>query len=246
MRRSGPDLRRLMAPGAAGGGRRMALRRPGRAPLAFMGAGGLGGAARGPSASPRQAAETAAAHPAAPSGSAAALPARAKTRVSQAAFNEDADGARVVLSADAPLLYTAYEPRPDLLVVDLPGTDLSPDFASPAGSGSLVTAIRIEPVLEMGKPLTRISLTHQAGLRSDVRGVGGRGLAISFEPAVPPAEPAAALTAETVTAAAEAAVAPPPVVWAQPRARAAAPQGEPAHQLEESRVSGETGAEVPG
>ena len=51
--------------------------------------------------------------------SAASAP-RAAARVSQAAFNEDADGARVVLSANAPLLYTAYEPRPDLLVVDLP------------------------------------------------------------------------------------------------------------------------------
>src|SRR5438876_1010724 len=214
MRPSGPDLRRTMASGATGGAMRMALRRPAMAIVAFMLAAALGCAARGPNASPRQTAETAAAHPAAPPESAAALPARARTRVSQAAFNEDADGARVVLSADAPLLYTAYEPRPDLLVVDLPGTDLSPGFAAPAGAGFLVTAIRIEPVLEMGKPLTRISLTHQAGLRSDVRGVGGRGLAISFEPAASPAEPAAALTAEAVPAAVEPAAAPPQTVVA--------------------------------
>src|SRR5437870_4874132 len=43
----------------------------------------------------------------------------ASTKITQAAFNEDADGARVVLSSDAPLLYTSYEPRPNLLVVDL-------------------------------------------------------------------------------------------------------------------------------
>src|SRR5882672_1789775 len=177
MRPSGPDLRRTMASGATGGAMRMALRRPAMAIVAFLLAAAWGCAARGPSASPRQAADKAAARPAASSESAAALPGRASTHGSQAAFNEDADGARVVLSADAPLLYTAYEPRPDLLVVDLPGTDLSPGFVVPAGSGSLVTAIRIEPVLEMGKPLTRVSLTHQAGLRTDVRGVGGRGLA---------------------------------------------------------------------
>ena len=41
-------------------------------------------------------------------------------QVTQAAFNEDDDGARVVVSADAPLVYTAYEPRPDLLVVEMP------------------------------------------------------------------------------------------------------------------------------
>jgi type IV pilus assembly protein PilQ len=221
---------------------RMAFRRPAMAIVAFMLAAALGCAARGPSASPGQAAETAAAHPAASSGSSPALPARAAARISQAAFNEDADGARVVLSADAPLLYTAYEPRPNLLVVDLPGADLSPGFAAPAGAGSLVTAIQIEPVLEMGKPLTRISLTHQAGLPSDVRSVG-RGLAISFEPAAPRAEPAV-LASEPVPAAADPAAMPAPAVVAEEIARPAPPQGELAHQLEEVRVSGESAQEV--
>ena len=228
---------------------RMAFRRPAMAIVAFMLTAALGCTARGPSASPGQAAETAAAHPAASSGSSPALPARAATRISQAAFNEDADGARVVLSADAPLLYTAYEPRPNLLVVDLPGADLSPGFAAPAGAGSLVTAIQIEPVLEMGKPLTRISLTHQAGLLSDVRSIG-RGLAISFEPAAPRAEPAVQASegvptaAEPLPAAADPPAMPAPAVVAEEIARPAPPQGELAHQLEEVRVSGESAQEV--
>src|SRR5437879_7576348 len=37
-------------------------------------------------------------------------------QVTQAAFNEDGDGARIVLSADAPLLYQSYEPPPDPLL----------------------------------------------------------------------------------------------------------------------------------
>ena len=43
----------------------------------------------------------------------------ASVKITQAAVNEDADGARLVLSSNAPLLYTSYEPRPDLLIVDL-------------------------------------------------------------------------------------------------------------------------------
>src|SRR5215470_472636 len=41
-------------------------------------------------------------------------------RLTQASLNVDADGSRLVLSASAPLLYKAYDPRPNLLVVDLP------------------------------------------------------------------------------------------------------------------------------
>src|SRR5688500_20255312 len=55
----------------------------------------------------------------APGSGATASPAVAATagagtpgQVTQAAFNEDADGARIVVTADVPLLYTAYEPRP--------------------------------------------------------------------------------------------------------------------------------------
>src|ERR1700693_6182732 len=126
MRRSSPDFRRKMASGATGGAMRMALRRPATAIVALMLAAALGCAARGPSAGVRQAGQEATA-PRAVSSESAAAP-RAAAGVSQAPFNEAADGARVVLSADAPLLYTAYEPRPDLLVVDLPGADLSAGF----------------------------------------------------------------------------------------------------------------------
>jgi type IV pilus assembly protein PilQ len=221
---------------------RMALRRPATAIVVLMLAAALGCAARGPSASPRQAGQEATASRSVSSESAAAP--RAAAHVSQAAFNEDADGARVVLSADAPLLYTAYEPRPDLLVVDLPGADLSAGFVPP-GTGSLVTAIRAEPVLEMGKKMTRISVTHQAGVRSDVRSVG-RGLAISFEPpaAAEPETRAQAAPAAVPPADASSAAPLAALVAAEEIARPAPPQGELAHQLEEVRVSGESAREV--
>src|SRR6266498_2057147 len=231
MRPSSPDFERTKASGATGGAMRKALRRPAMAIVALMLAAAFGCSARGPSSSPRQTAQAASSPAAVSSASPATPPGTA--RVTQAAFNEDADGARVVLSADAPLLYTAYEPRPDLLVVDLPGADLSSGFAPPSGAGLLVTSIRFEPVLEMGKRLTRVSLSHQAGVRSDVR-TAGLGLAISFEPPAETADRSEALpdTPPTPTAVA----ASPFVVEEVARPAPRQPQGELAHQLEDLRV----------
>src|SRR6266498_2003363 len=232
MRPSSPDFERTKASGATGGAMRKALRRPAMAIVALMLAAAFGCSARGPSSSPRQTAQ-AASSPAHVSSASPATPPAGTARVTQAAFNEDVDGARVVLSADAPLLYTAYEPRPDLLVVDLPGADLSSGFAPPSGAGLLVTSIRFEPVLEMGKRLTRVSLSHQPGVRSDVR-TAGLGLAISFEP---PAETADRNETLPETPAAPTAAAASPIVVeevAQPAPRQS--QGELAHQLEDLRV----------
>jgi type IV pilus assembly protein PilQ len=200
--------------------------------VALMLAAAFGCSARGPSSSPRQTAQ-AASSPAVVSPASPATPPAGTARVTQAAFNEDADGARVVLSADAPLLYTAYEPRPDLLVVDLPGADLSSGFAPPSGAGLLVTSIRFEPVLEMGKRLTRVSLSHQPGLRSDVR-TAGLGMAISFEPPAETADRSEALP--EAPAAPTAAAASPIVVEEILRPALSQPQGELAHQLEDLRV----------
>ena len=157
--------------------------------------------------------------------------------VQQASFSEDTDGARLVLSSDSPLVYTAYEPRPDLLVVELPGASLSESFSAPTASGSLVTSVRVEPMVEMGKQLTRLSIAHREGLHYDVRTVG-QGLAIALD--------VSSATASTdTTAAAEVAAAPPtpaatpaPVATAQ-AATAAPARGEIAHVLEEVRVASE-------
>jgi type IV pilus assembly protein PilQ len=221
---------------------RRTIRWPAMAIVALMVA-ALGCAAAGSKSRPRQAAQGAGPSPAIVSESSSRS---VGPRLTQAAFDEDADGARLVVSADAPLLYTAYEPRPDLLVVDLPGANLPPGFATPSAAGSLVTSVRFEPVAEMGKPLTRVSVEHRAGIRSEVRSVG-QGLAISLEPsataaaAQPPAEASAPAPAPSVVAEAPpppvpAAVSPPPVV-AEEISRQAPAAGEIAHALEEARVS---------
>ena len=210
---------------------RRTLTWPATAIVALMLAGALGCAATGSNGTPRQTAQAAGAPPAISSESPAITP--SGVAVTHAAFNEDTDGARVVLTAEAPLLYTSYEPRPDLLVVDLPGATLQGGFVPPAGAGSLVTSIHFEPVLEMGKSMTRVSITHREGLRSDVRSAG-QGLAISFEPAAEaagqPGPAASATVAETAVPPSD-----PPVVTEE-IGRSAPPQGEVAHLLEELKV----------
>lgn len=159
---------------------RMALRRTATAIVALTLAAVFGSAARGgPVSSAQGIPETA---PVAPSGSPSAPRAATSspTRVTGAAYNEDADGARIVLSANTPLLYTAYEPRPDLLVVDLPGVGLSDQFQPLTATGVLISSAHVAPVSEMGKQLTRLTIAHREGVHYDIRTVG-QGLAVSFE-----------------------------------------------------------------
>jgi type IV pilus assembly protein PilQ len=177
-----------------------------------------------------------------PSAATSAPPASAK--ITQAAFNEDSDGARVVLSASAPLLYTSYEPRPDLLIVDLRDAAVAPGFAAPQAGGA-VGSIRFEEVEELGKRMTRLSIQHRPEAKADVRSVG-QGLAIAFsgatgvaEAEVAETEPPAAVASQPVVASEPIAAAAAPAPKAAPVAVSTAARGEVAHSLEKISV-GET------
>src|SRR5512147_964614 len=143
MRRSSSDPGSGLANSPTGGMMRRALRG-----IAMAFAAGALAAAFGCATARHQDATGAAAAPAtATSTESPATPSsKAAGRIEQAAFTEDADGARLVLSADTPILYTAYEPRPDVLVIDLPGFAVADAFAAPAASGELVKSVRFEPV----------------------------------------------------------------------------------------------------
>ena len=108
----------------------------------------------------------------APSPAATNAPA-ATAKITGTAFAEDADGARVVLSANAPLLYTSYEPRPNLLVVDLRDASVASNVATPK-VGGLVESIKFEELDELGKRITRLSITHNPDAHPDLA-VGGPG-----------------------------------------------------------------------
>jgi len=156
-------------------------------------------------------------------------------KVQEAAFAEDADGARLVLSSNGPLLYTAYEPHADLLVVDLPGSALSDGFATPTVTGGLVSSIRIEPIAEMGKQWTRVTIAHKEGARYDVHTVG-QGLAVTFDTSAP-----AAVASASETSTPPSAPPAPTVEAAMPAPSVPRARGELAHALEEVRVASAAG-----
>ena len=166
-------------------------------------------------------------------------------RVQEAAFTEDSDGARLVLSANAPILYTAYEPRPDLLVLDLPGMGLDEKFTAPATSGTLIQSVRVEPITEMGKQMTRLTIAHREGTRYDVRSLG-QGLALSFEGPEQVASSAAGPSQSDSTAGSGPAASSPSPAHAEEAAPAVsqAARGESAHALEEVRASSVDGEVV--
>ncbi len=190
------------------------------------------------------AAETATAAPAnSEKAPAATTSPAASVKITQAAVNEDSDGARLVLTSNAPLLYTSYEPRPDLLIVDLRDASVASGFQTPAAPGGLVESIKFEELDELGRRITRLSIAHQPDAKPDVRSVG-QGLAIAFSgPAsamasaeeAPASAPAEAPAVAAVTSAPLApAPAPVPVPMEAPKAAptSLAARGETAHALE--------------
>jgi type IV pilus assembly protein PilQ len=187
-------------------------------------AAGLGCAARGTGTT--QPSDLAAANPLESSGAKTSQPAAATKHLTRAAFSEDADGARLVISASAPMLYTSYDPRHNLLVVDLPNFGVADNFTAPPVSGDLVESIRVEPIQELGKNLTRVTIAYREGVKYDIRSAG-EGLAVAFE--LPGASASAEATADKPTVVAEEfQVAVPIAAEAEPPVR-----GELAHSLEE-------------
>jgi type IV pilus assembly protein PilQ len=212
--------------------------------LALTSAAGVGCSSRAHGA--KSAADVAESTPSSSTAAPAAAPAPASAKITQAAFNEDSDGARFVLSANAPLLYTSYEPRPDLLIVDLRDAAVAPSFVTPKTSGELIESIKFEELDELGKRITRLSITHKASAKTDVRSVG-QGLAIAFEGSSSAAssEPAEAAPVETASAAPAPAVSSAPLpaetqAAAAPTHAAPAPASSPAHhEAEPSAARGE-------
>jgi len=209
--------------------------------LALVWAAAVGCSSSGHATQGAAATATSSPAPAAPPA-AAPKPAPASAKITGAAFNEDADGARLVLSATAPLLYTSYEPRPNLLVVDLRDASVGADVATPKVGGA-VESVKFEELDELGKKVTRLSIAHNPDAKVDLRSVG-QGLAIAFtgptqtaeaEPVETPAAPARVESQPLATAQAAAPVpAPSAADQTAPVSTAPAPtvRGEAAHALE--------------
>jgi len=202
--------------------------------------------------------DASAAAPASAAANAPALANRPSATIDSAAFAQDADGARVVLNADSPLLYTSYEPKPDTLVIDLSGAHPADAFATPAVEGSLVTGLTVEPIEELGHRQTRITIRHRPGAKFEIASQG-RSLAIGFD-AEKTAEGAPVSEAAAPVHAAEAPAIPPAVETPAPKptvvtavdlpaaapaaAPANVPRGEAARSLERVDVSGNASSAI--
>ena len=213
---------------------RMAIRGTATATaLALVWAAAVGCSSRGQKAQSAADAAPVVAPAPAPAPAAANAPA-ATAKITGTAYAEDADGARLVLSANAPLLYTSYEPRPNLLVVDLRDAAVASNVATPK-VGGLVESIKFEELDELGKRITRLSITHSPDAHPDLRSVG-QGLAIAFTGPTATAEAADAPAEAAPVASAPAVESAPLPVAAAPAAPKAAPvsvaRGEAAHALE--------------
>ncbi len=192
----------------------------------------------------------------APEPAAVSAPApRPSATIDSAAFSQDSDGARIVLNADSPLLYTSYEPRPDTLVIDLSGAHPADAFVAPAVEGNLVTALKVEPIEELGHRQTRITIQHTPGAKFEIASQG-RSLAVGFDAEkTAEAAPAAGAPAAVATAPASAPVpelppaAKPAVVAAADLPEASpppanVPRGEAARALERVDISGDAASAV--
>ncbi len=203
--------------------------------------------------------ETAAAEPAPAAAAAPALANRPSATIDSAAFSQDADGARIVLNADSPLLYTSYEPKPDTLVIDLSGAHPADAFVAPAVEGGLVTRLTVEPIEELGHRQTRITIQHRPGAKFEIASQG-RSLAVGFdaektaEAAAPAPETAASVQTAEATAKSSPAEAPAPKpavvtavdlpVSAPAAVPANVPRGEAARSLERVDVSGNASSAI--
>lgn len=174
----------------------------------------------------------------------ASAPAQAAAAtLESAAFGQDADGARLVLNSDSPLLYTSYEPKPDTLVIDLAGARPGDGFVNPAVGGELVSSLKVEPMSELGRVQTRLEITHKPGLKYEISSQG-RSLAIGFEDASvtqtasaePPAVTATEIPVQPSTTPSPAAA--PTVADAPVKTAQNLPTGELARSLEKVEVSG--------
>lgn len=215
---------------------RRTLKRTALGTVALVLAAGLGCAARDTGTTRTH--ELAASNPPVSSDTQAPRQAPASKHLTGAAFSEDVDGARLVITASVPLLYTAYDPRPNLLVVDLPNFTPAETFVVPPATGSLVQSIRVEPMTELGKSLTRVTIAYREGVKYDIRSAG-EGLAVAFE-----LPGASAAVAEIESAPAPSAAPAPASSFArafEDRPAEAPARGEIAHSLEEILVDASGG-----
>ncbi|HMM36258.1 MAG TPA: hypothetical protein PKA62_16185, partial [Thermoanaerobaculia bacterium] len=85
--------------------------------------------------------------------------------LTSAALLIDGDAPRLLLAADGPLRPMVYAREGSkTLVVDLPGTVVTPGLEPPRADGTLLTALEMRSSSELGQPQVRFELTGRGAL----------------------------------------------------------------------------------
>jgi type IV pilus assembly protein PilQ len=94
---------------------------------------------------------------------------------------ENLPEARVIVETDGRPAYTGYHPQPDVYVVDLLKTVKQPGLVLPTNLPAHVASISADEVLELGKPLTRVTVRFREPVAAWAS-ASGNGVEIGFEP----------------------------------------------------------------
>lgn len=76
--------------------------------------------------------------------------------------------AKLILETSEPPAYTSYRPQSDIFVVDLPRVVKAADLAIPSNLPSFIASISAEEVLELGAPLTRVTIRFAGDVDSRI------------------------------------------------------------------------------
>ena len=94
---------------------------------------------------------------------------------------ENQPEARVIVETDGRPAYTGYHPQPDVYVVDLLKTVKQPGLVLPTNLPAHVASIAADEVLELGKPMTRVTVRFREPI-SAWASASGNGVEIGFAP----------------------------------------------------------------
>lgn len=148
--------------------------------------------------------------------------------LTSAALLIDGDAPRLLLAADGPLRPMVYAREGSkTLVVDLPGTVVTPGLEPPRADGTLLTALEMRSFSELGQPQVRFELTGRGALDAQIAGdPASRAMSVALMPRIEEpvlAQSGTAASAEAIAAIEASPQAAAPVVSAAPAAASTEP-----------------------
>lgn len=93
---------------------------------------------------------------------------------------ESAPTPRLVLRTSQEPVYSSYAPKDGEFIVDLPGTTKSPQLTTPANLPARISSISADETVELGKPLTRVTM-HYSGGTAPIAEAEGDTVVVSFD-----------------------------------------------------------------